>query len=97
MLAFVSRCDHSGRGNPLGCFYAGGAAESWFENESARCHVLSEKPKPLVKGQHLIDTFNLPPGKEMGRRLGVLFDEQLSGGFSTTEEGLARYRQLFPG
>ncbi len=47
------------------------------------------KPKPLVNGNDLLK-LGVRPGKELGRLLTQLMDEQLEGKFTTREDGLAR-------
>jgi len=46
-------------------------------------------PPPLVRGRDLV-AWGVPPGPEVGRLLGVLYDEQLDGRLTTLEEARAR-------
>jgi tRNA nucleotidyltransferase (CCA-adding enzyme) len=50
-------------------------------------NVASAAPKPLVMGRHLIE-LGMRPGPRMGALLRELFDDQISGAFTTVEEGI---------
>jgi len=53
--------------------------------------VVSEGPKPIVMGRHLIEV-GLKPGKHFGPLLSTAFDAQLNGTFLTLEGGIAFIR-----
>ncbi|MDR0533334.1 MAG: CCA tRNA nucleotidyltransferase [Verrucomicrobiales bacterium] len=51
------------------------------------------KPKPLITGHDLIK-LGAKPGKELGKLLTLLMDEQLEGKFANREEALLRAKEL---
>ena len=66
----------------------------WLKARAEQANVLYSKPKPLVLGRDLITSFGLPPGKALGAVLKDLMERQLSGEFSTKEEGLEVARRI---
>ena len=64
----------------------------WLYERAEILRVANEKPKPLVKGRHLIE-LGRTPGKDFGPILDDLFEMQLDGKFSTLEEGLVELKK----
>lgn len=87
LLSHVIDCDHNGKGKP----YEIHAPALWLGKKAVELNILNSKPKPLIQGKHLIDTFQFPPGKKMGECLKLLFEFQLDGRFSTVEDGLRQF------
>ena len=85
MLAKLVRFDQGGRGPTMP---PEEDALAWFLHQAEAAKVLYSKPTPLILGRDLIQQFALAPGKKMGEILKVLMEKQLSGEFSTKEEGL---------
>ncbi len=61
--------------------------------ERARLLGITESPaKPIVQGRDLISHLNMEPGPAFGQILAFLYDAQISGEFTTVEEGIAYYK-----
>lgn len=54
-------------------------------------NILTEPPAPLLLGRHLI-ALGIPPGPEMGKILAAIYELQIDGSITTTEQALERVR-----
>jgi tRNA nucleotidyltransferase (CCA-adding enzyme) len=87
-LARVAKSDCLGRSGPFDC-----TAMDWFVDKARRLGVEHQPPKPLLLGRHLID-LGVAPGPAMGVLLKQIYERQLDGEISTTEEGIQAARDL---
>lgn len=74
-LACVSLCDQNGRGPTVE--YTTEPTD-WFLNKARELKILTSKPKPIIKGRHLI-ALGVKPGVKMGEVLDKLYQMQLDG------------------
>ena len=65
-----------------------------FRERAATLAVMTEKPKPLVQGRHLIAR-GMKPGPAMSPVLEACFEAQLDGVFSDLEGGLRYLDEMF--
>lgn len=63
----------------------GKAAKKILE-KSKELNVEVGPPEPILMGRHLIETFHMKPGKEMGVLLKKAMQAQLDGEFATVDE-----------
>jgi tRNA nucleotidyltransferase (CCA-adding enzyme) len=89
LLARVAKADCMGR-SP-GTFDC--SAMDWFLERARDLGVDRSPPKPLVLGRHLLD-LGMSPGPEMGVLLKEIYEKQLDGAITTTEQGITLARQL---
>lgn len=83
LWAALCEADHSGRPpNP-----AANPVEAW-EQVAEQLAIKDARPKPLLKGRHLLD-LGIQPGPDMGKLLARAFEAQLDGVFATLEEAIA--------
>ena len=68
-------------------------AEDWFLERSKALGVEHGPPAPLLQGRHLLEA-GYEPGPQMGKLLRSVYELQLDGEVSTTEEALAAARRL---
>ncbi len=89
LLARVAKSDCLGRlpGN-FDC-----TAMDWFLERARELGVDRSPPKPLLLGRHLLE-LGMTPGPRMGVLLKQIYDKQLDGEITTTEEGIALGRAL---
>lgn len=67
----------------------------WMDQTVIACNIKPhEGPKPIVKGQHLIDHFSMKPGPEFGPILKQAFEAQLDGQITDEASGLEFVRSL---
>ena len=66
---------------------------TWFVERARMLGVEHEAPKPLLLGRHLL-ALGLKPGPEVGRILRQVYERQLDGAITTTEEGIALAREI---
>jgi tRNA nucleotidyltransferase (CCA-adding enzyme) len=85
----VSRCDSNGRGQP----FEDRTASHALYQRSVLLDVAEKPAPPIVMGRHLIALLDMTPGPAFRRILDICYDAQLSGHFSTPEEGIAYYLQ----
>jgi len=88
LLALFAKADCLGRTGEFDC-----SAMDWFLERARALGVEHEAPKPLVLGRHLL-ALGMKPGPEMGAVLQQLYERQLDGEITTTEEGVALARTL---
>lgn len=88
LLARLAAADCVGRAGPFDC-----SAMSWFVERARALGVEHEAPKPLLLGRHLL-ALGLAPGPEVGRILRQVYERQLDGEITTTEEGVAAAREI---
>ena len=89
LLARIAKSDCLGRvpGN-FDC-----SAMDWFLDRARELGVDRSPPKPLLLGRHLLE-LGMQPGPEMGAVLKQIYEKQLDGEITTTEEGIALASQL---
>ncbi len=83
----VATADHFGRTTPDAIarqFPAG----DWLLQRAANLKVKQNKPKPLLKGRHLL-ALGMSPGPKMGELIQQSFELQLDGQFNTLEAATA--------
>ncbi len=83
LLARVAKSDCLGRTGAFDC-----TAMDWFLERARELGVDRSPPKPLLLGRHLLD-LGMTPGPEMGALLKAIYEKQLDGEITTTEEGIA--------
>jgi tRNA nucleotidyltransferase (CCA-adding enzyme) len=91
LLAVLAKSDCTGRTGQFDC-----AAMDWFLERARALGVEHQPPARLVLGRHLIP-LGVRPGPDMGRLLQVLYERQLDGAITTTEEGIALARRIIGG
>jgi tRNA nucleotidyltransferase (CCA-adding enzyme) len=84
LLARLAKSDCLGRapGN-FDC-----SAMDWFLERARELGVDRRPPKPLLLGRHLLE-LGMKPGPAMGALLKQMYEKQLDGEITTTEEGIA--------
>ena len=88
LLARLAAADCMGRAGTFDC-----SAMSWFVERARALGVEHEAPKPLLLGRHLL-ALGLAPGPEVGRILRQVYERQLDGAITTTEEGIAMAKTI---
>ncbi len=88
LLARLAAADCVGRTGEFDC-----TAMTWFVERARALGVEHEGPKPLLLGRHLL-ALGLKPGPEIGAILRQIYERQLDGEITTTEEGIAAAREL---
>ena len=88
LLARVASADCHGRTGAFDC-----SAMEWFLDRARALGVEHQPPPRLVLGRHLLP-LGVPPGPAMGRLLAALYERQLDGEITTTDEGIAVARRL---
>ncbi len=88
LLARLAAADCVGRAGPFDC-----TAMTWFVERARMLGVEHEAPRPLLLGRHLL-ALGVKPGPEVGRILRQVFERQLDGAITTTEEGIALAREI---
>lgn len=68
-------------------------AEEWFIERARALDVTEHAPEPLLLGRHLL-TLGLPPGKRIGEITKAVYELQLDGTVTTTEEAIAAAQKL---
>jgi tRNA nucleotidyltransferase (CCA-adding enzyme) len=64
----------------------------WFLERARQLGVQHAPPKPLVLGRHLL-ALGMRPGPQVGELLRAIYERQLDGTITTTEEGIAFARE----
>ena len=90
LLARVAKSDCLGRLGGFDC-----SAMDWFLERARELGVQHAPPEPLVKGRHLL-ALGMTPGPRVGEVLKHVYERQLDGSITTTEEGVALARELLP-
>jgi len=88
LLALFAKADCLGRTGEFDC-----SAMDWFLERARALGVEHEPPKALVLGRHLLE-LGMTPGPGMGVVLRQIYERQLDGAITTTEEGIALARDL---
>ena len=83
LLAVLAKADCTGRGGSFDC-----SAMDWFLDRARALGVEHQPPARLVLGRHLLP-LGVVPGPAMGRLLQAIYERQLDGEVTTTEEGVA--------
>ena len=86
--ACVCEADHSGRPP----FPKSNPVSSWLAL-AAELAVEEERPRPLLKGSHLLEHGLMEAGPAMGRLLEQAYEAQLDGDFAGVDDGLAWVRE----
>jgi tRNA nucleotidyltransferase (CCA-adding enzyme) len=88
LLARLAAADCRGRTGEFDC-----TAMTWFVERARSLGVEHEAPKPLLLGRHLL-ALGLKPGPQVGIILRQVYERQLDGGITTTEEAVAAAREI---
>src|SRR5215213_4580210 len=88
LLAVLAKSDCTGRGGFFDC-----SAMDWFLERARALGVEHQPPARLVLGRHLL-SLGVPPGPAMGRMLQAIYERQLDGEVTTTEEGIEVARRM---
>jgi len=88
LLALFVTADCRGRTGAFDC-----SAMEWFLARARALGVEHQPPARLVLGRHLL-ALGMAPGPEVGAILKQIYERQLDGEITTTEEGLALARAL---
>jgi tRNA nucleotidyltransferase (CCA-adding enzyme) len=88
LLARVAKSDCLGRGGGFDC-----SAMDWFLDRARELGVQHAPPEPLVKGRHLL-ALGMIPGPKIGELLKQVYERQLDGSITTTDEGIVLAREL---
>jgi tRNA nucleotidyltransferase (CCA-adding enzyme) len=87
LLAVVAKSDCMGRTGDFDC-----SSMDWFLERARQLGVQHAPPPPLVLGRHLL-ALGMPPGPQVGELLRAIYERQLDGTITTTDEGLAFARE----
>ncbi|HEY3383318.1 MAG TPA: HD domain-containing protein [Vicinamibacterales bacterium] len=82
LLARLAAADCLGRTGEFDC-----TAMAWFLDRARSLGVEHEPPRPLLLGRHLL-ALGLEPGPRIGEILRVVYERQLDGTITTTDEGI---------
>jgi tRNA nucleotidyltransferase (CCA-adding enzyme) len=88
LLGRLAKADCMGRGGGFDC-----SAMDWFRDRARHLGVEHQPPAPLVLGRHLI-ALGVEPGPGMGVLLKQIYERQLDGEISSTDDGVALARSL---
>ena len=88
LLAVLAKSDCLGRAGDFDC-----SAMDWFLERARALGVEHQPPARLVLGRHLLP-LGVTPGPAMGQLLQAIYERQLDGEVTTTEEGVALARRL---
>jgi tRNA nucleotidyltransferase (CCA-adding enzyme) len=91
LLAVLAKADCTGRTGSFDC-----SAMDWFLERARALGVEHQPPARLVLGRHLIP-LGVTPGPAMGQLLQAIYERQLDGEVTTTEEGVALARRMLRG
>jgi tRNA nucleotidyltransferase (CCA-adding enzyme) len=91
LLGRVAKSDCEGRGGGFDC-----SAMDWFLERARELGVQHAPPEPLVKGRHLLE-LGLKPGPRVGEILRQIYERQLDGSVTSTEDGIALAREIIDG
>jgi tRNA nucleotidyltransferase (CCA-adding enzyme) len=88
LLARLATADCLGRTGSFDC-----SAMEWFLERARALGVEHRPPERLVLGRHLL-ALGLSPGPRVGELLKQIYEKQLDGAITTTEEGIALAKEL---
>jgi len=88
MLAIAAEADCFGRTGTFDC-----SAMRWFLERARALGVEHQPPPPLVLGRHLL-ALGMKPGPQVGVVLKQVYERQLDGEITTTEDGVAFAKTL---
>jgi tRNA nucleotidyltransferase (CCA-adding enzyme) len=88
LLARFARADCHGRTGHFDC-----SAMDWFEERARALGVEHQPPAPLVLGRHLL-ALGVLPGPRVGEILKAIYERQLDGEITTTEEGIELAKRM---
>ena len=88
LLAVLAKADCTGRTGSFDC-----SAMDWFLERARALGVEHQPPARLVLGRHLLP-LGVAPGPAMGQLLQAIYERQLDGEVTTTEEGVALARRM---
>jgi tRNA nucleotidyltransferase (CCA-adding enzyme) len=88
LLARVARADCLGRTGGFDC-----SAMDWFIERARALGVEHQPPAPLVMGRHVL-ALGVAPGPRVGDLLKQVYEKQLDGEITTTEEGVRELERL---
>ena len=88
LLARLAEADCHGRTGTFDC-----SAMGWFVGRARMLGVEHAPPARLVLGRHVLP-LGVEPGPRLGRLLDAVYERQLDGAFTTTEEGVALARKM---
>ena len=88
LLARLAKADCLGRTGSFDC-----SAMDWFVERARRLGVEHQAPARLVLGRHLLE-LGVAPGPHVGAVLNQIYERQLDGAITTTEEGIALAKEL---
>jgi tRNA nucleotidyltransferase (CCA-adding enzyme) len=88
LLARLAKADCLGRTGSFDC-----SAMDWFVERARALGVEHRPPERLVLGRHVL-ALGLTPGPKVGEVLKQIYEKQLDGAITTTEEGIALAREL---
>jgi tRNA nucleotidyltransferase (CCA-adding enzyme) len=87
LLAILAKSDCMGRTGHFDC-----SSMDWFLERARQLGVQHAPPAPLVLGRHLL-ALGVKPGPRMGEILRAIYERQLDGTITTTEEGIEFARE----
>jgi tRNA nucleotidyltransferase (CCA-adding enzyme) len=87
LLAVLAKSDCTGRTGDFDC-----SAMDWFLERAKQLGVQHAPPRPLVLGRHLL-ALGMKPGPRVGELLRAIYERQLDGTITTTEEGIEFARE----
>jgi tRNA nucleotidyltransferase (CCA-adding enzyme) len=88
LLAVLAKSDCTGRGGFFDC-----SAMDWFLERARALGVEHQPPARIVLGRHLLP-LGVTPGPAMGQLLQAIYERQLDGEVTTTEEGVQLARRM---
>jgi tRNA nucleotidyltransferase (CCA-adding enzyme) len=88
LLARLAKSDCLGRTGYFDC-----SAMDWFLEKARDLGVDRSPPKPLLLGRHLLE-LGMQPGPDIGALLKQIYEKQLDGEITTTEEGITLAAQI---
>jgi tRNA nucleotidyltransferase (CCA-adding enzyme) len=91
LLAVLAKSDCTGRKGFFDC-----SAMDWFLERARALGVEHQPPARLVLGRHLLP-LGVTPGPAMGQLLQAIYERQLDGEVTTTEEGVQLARRMLAG
>ena len=88
LLATLARADCHGRTGRFDC-----SAMDWFIDRARALGVAHKPPRPLLMGRHLV-ALGVAPGPRVGEILRTVYEKQLDGEITTTDEAVTEAQRL---